>query len=322
VSDIYPSPDEVTTGRLYELLGGRLDLESLTGESGFDRQITSPDISRPGLCLAGYTHKFLYQRIQIFGETEITLLNLLDGEGRREAVNRVFQYPIVCSIVTKGLAPPAELLDASVTSGAAMFCSPRDTTPLIHELCDYLDCIFAPVQPVHGTLVDVFGAGLLCTGKSSVGKSEAVLGLVERGHRLVADDMIRVRRTGDRLTGAGDTLTRYHMEIRGLGMVNIADLYGVRATKESMNIDLEVRLVAWSETGEPDRTGLTSDSTSILGVSIPLIILPVLPGRNLSLLLEVAVLNHILDRRGVNPARELNRKLIEKMSGKGTEGNG
>ncbi len=239
---------------------------------------------------------------------------MLDDNAREEAISRVFDFPIVCSIVTKGLEPPDDLIKISKSCGAALFRSPRDTTPLIHDLCDYLASVFAPVQPIHGTLVDVFGAGLLCTGKSSIGKSEAVLGLIERGHRLVADDMVRVRRTGDRLTGTGDTLMSYHMEIRGLGMINIADLYGVRSTKEAQQIDLEVRLQAWSEAEEPDRTGLSADETSILGVSIPLIILPVLPGRNLSLLLEVAVLNHILDRRGMNPARELNRRLIEKMS--------
>jgi HPr kinase/phosphorylase len=321
VSDIYPPPDEVTAGLIYDLLGDRLQLHSLVGDTGLDRQITSPDTSRPGLCLVGYSHKFLFDRIQIFGETEITLLNLLDETARTEAVSRVFDFPIVCSIVTKGLDPPGELIEASKSSGAALFSSPRDTTPLIHDLCDFLASIFAPVQPVHGTLVDVFGAGLLCTGKSSIGKSEAVLGLIERGHRLIADDMVRVRRTAERLTGTGDTLMSYHMEIRGLGMINIADLYGVRSTKESQQIDLEVRLQAWSEADDTDRTGLSAHETSILGVSIPLIILPVLPGRNLSLLLEVAVLNHILDRRGMNPARELNRRLIEKMTGDKPEGN-
>jgi HPr kinase/phosphorylase len=312
----------MTVGRLHGSLGDRLRLTPVNDRCGFDRRLVSPDISRPGLCLVGYCHKFLFERIQIFGETEITLLGRLDDDARREAVTRVFEFPVACSIVTKGLEPPVELVEASASSGAALFTSPRDTTPLIHDLCDYLDAVFAPVQTIHGTLVDVFGAGLLCTGKSSIGKSEAVLGLIERGHRLVADDVVRVRKKGDGLTGTGDTLMSYHMEIRGLGMINIADLYGVRATKESQQIDLEVRLQAWSDTEEPDRTGLTGEETGILGVTIPFIILPVLPGRNISLLLEVAVLNHILDRRGMNPARELNRRLIEKMSGESPEGGG
>jgi len=247
---------------------------------------------------------------------------MLDPALRKEAISNVFRFPVNCSVVTKGLEPPPELLEASRNAGAALFISSRDTTPLIHDLGDYLTEVFSPVESVHGTLVDVFGVGLLCTGKSSIGKSEAVLGLMERGHRLVADDMVRIRRVSDKLVGSGDTLMSYHMEIRGLGMVNIADLFGIRSTKDRQQVDLEVRLQAWSEVQDPDRTGLSKIEASILDVSIPLIILPVLPGRNLSLLLEVAVLNHILDKRGMNPARKLNRALIRRMTGEKPEKEG
>jgi len=312
----------VTAADLLKALRKKLKLSSAIGDVGFDRLITSPDISRPGLCLTGYTHNFLHERIQIFGETEVTLLKMLDPDLRKEAISNVFSFPVNCSLVTKGLEPPPELVEASRDARAALFISSRDTTPLIHDLGDFLTEVFSPVESVHGTLVDVFGVGLLCTGKSSIGKSEAVLGLMERGHRLVADDMVRIRRISDKLVGSGDTLMSYHMEIRGLGMVNIADLFGIRSTKERQQVDLEVRLQAWSEVQEPDRTGLSGTEARILDVSIPLIILPVLPGRNLSLLLEVAVLNHILDKRGMNPARKLNRALIRRMTGEKPEKEG
>lgn len=313
--DRYPDPEQFTVRQLFQSLGDKLRLRPVLGEVGMERRVCSGDISRPGMGLTGYVHKFLYERIQIFGETEITYLDQLDSADRKEALSRIFQFPIYCCIVTKDLTVPEELLEAADGADAALFSSPRDTTPLIHDLCDFLGVIFAPMKSVHGTLVDVFGIGLLCTGRSAIGKSEAVLGLVERGHRLVADDNVRIRRTGDSLLGTGDSLMGYHMEIRGLGMVDVAALYGIKAVKDKQQIDIEVRLQDWSEDLAYDRVGLEERRTTILGLEIPLIVLPVLPGRNLTLLLEVAAMNHMLSKGANSPARLLNRQLMRRMKG-------
>jgi len=314
VQDRYPDPASMTVGLLHQRLGKRLQIEPAFGDAGFSRRLASPDISRPGLCLTGYTRNFLHDRVQIFGETEITLLDTLTPEERRAAIGNVFGFPVVCSIVTKGLEPPEELLAASSGAGTALFLSPRDTTPLIHDLTDFLGEVFAPHVSLHATLVDLFGEGLLVMGRSAIGKSEAVLGLVERGHRLVADDLVRVRRAGDRLSGTGDALIGFHMEIRGIGFVNIAELFGVGATKERQTVDLAVRLIDAGIVDEADRSGLDGKTMSILGVEIPLVEIPVLPGRNITLLLEVAAMMNIQAKNtGCTSAERLNRKLISRM---------
>ncbi|OPX32227.1 MAG: HPr(Ser) kinase/phosphatase [Gemmatimonadaceae bacterium 4484_173] len=302
---------------MYERLGKRLELEDITDTWGYDRMVVSPDISRPGLCLSGYTYKFMHDRIQIFGETEITLLKKLSPQEKQAAVKNVFNFPVVCSIITKGLTPPDELVSASQSSGSALFVSPQDTTPLIHDLTDFLSEVFAPHVSLHGTLVDVYGEGLLVMGRSAIGKSEAVLGLVERGHRLVADDLVRVRKTGNRLIGSGDAMLGFHMEIRGIGFVNIAELFGVGAIKEMQSVDLVVRLFDTDLDDEADRSGLIGKHMSIMGVDVPMVEIPVLPGRNITLLLEVAAMMNIqVKDTGSTSAERLNRKLIARMGRK------
>lgn len=314
MQDRYPDPAGLTVGVLQQCLSSKLRTVTATGSEGLNRKVVSPDISRPGLCLTGYTRNFLHDRIQIFGETEITLLETLDTDAKKTAIGNVFDFPVVCSIVTKGLDPPEELLHAARKAGSAILVSPRDTTPLIHDLTDFLGEVFAPHVSLHATLVDLFGEGLLVMGRSAIGKSEAVLGLVERGHRLVADDLVRVRRTTDRLIGTGDALIGFHMEIRGIGFVNIAELFGVGATKERQTVDLAVRLIDAGIVDEADRSGLEEKKMNILGVDIPLVEIPVLPGRNITLLLEVAAMMNIQAKNtGCTSAERLNRKLISRM---------
>ena len=292
-------------------------MEPVTDTGGYNRMVVSPDISRPGLCLSGYTYKFMHDRIQIFGETEITLLKQLSPAERTAAVANVYSFSVVCAIVTKGLTPPDELVAAALESGSALFSSPQDTTPLIHDLTHYLGEVFAPHVSLHGTLVDIYGEGVLVMGRSAIGKSEAVLGLVERGHRLVADDLVRVRRAGNRLIGTGDALIGFHMEIRGIGFVSIAELFGVGATKEMQSVDLVVRLLDADLTDETDRSGLEENLMAVLGVDIPLVEIPVLPGRNITLLLEVAAMMNIQAKdTGCTSAERLNRKLIARMGRK------
>jgi len=317
VQDRYPDPEIFSVGVMYEYIGKRLALKDVTETRGYGRMVVSPDISRPGLCLSGYTYNFMHDRIQIFGETEITLLNQLSHEDRVIAIDNVYDFPVVCSIVTKGLSPPAELVDAAGKSETALFLSPQDTTPLIHEITDFLGEVFAHHISLHGTLVDVYGEGLLVMGRSAIGKSEAVLGLVERGHRLVADDLVRVRKAVNRLTGTGDSLIGFHMEIRGIGFVSIAELFGVGATKETQSVDLVVRLLDADLADEADRSGLEEKFMTIMGVDVPLVEIPVLPGRNITLLLEVAAMMNIQAKdTGCTSAERLNRKLIARMSRK------
>ncbi|OPL18471.1 MAG: hypothetical protein AVO35_03845 [Candidatus Aegiribacteria sp. MLS_C] len=315
-----PDRKELTVGRLFELLGDKLDLEPVSGTTGYGRQVASPDISRPGMALTGYLHKFLHERIQIFGETEKSFLDSLSEEERRSSLRSIFDFPVYCSIVTKGMEPPPELVEMSAAHSAALFRSKRDTTPLIHDLTSFLDLVFAPRTDVYGTLVEVFGAGLLCTGRSAIGKSETVLGLIERGHRLIADDRVHVRRIGNALFGNGDTRMAHHMEIRGLGLVDVSAFYGIRSVKERQQIHLEVKLEEWSrENQDFDRTGLVQQINTILDIPIPRTVIPVLPGRNLTLLLEVAVMNYLLLQKGRNVPEEVERDLIERIIRKETE---
>ncbi len=309
-----PSRKDLTVGRLFRQLGEQLSLVPVSGEKGFERTISSPDVSRPGMALTGYLHKFLHERIQIFGETEISYLDSLSETERESSLRSIFDFPIYCSIITKGLEPPDELVRFSRDKGAALFRSSRDTTPLIHDLSNFLELVFAPQTNVYGTLVEVLGAGLLCTGRSAIGKSETVLGLIERGHRLIADDRVHVRRIGNALFGSGDSRMAHHMELRGLGLVDVSAFYGIRAVKERQQINLEVQLQDWStENQEFDRTGLVQQVSSILEVPIPKTVIPVLPGRNLTLLLEVAVMNYLLIQMGRNVPEEVERDLIERI---------
>ncbi|MEN8208854.1 MAG: HPr(Ser) kinase/phosphatase [Candidatus Fermentibacteria bacterium] len=309
-----PDSVDLTVGKLFEVLGDRLEMTTVTGDSGFGRMIESQDISRPGMALTGYLHKFLHERLQIFGETEISYLNSLSKPRRISSISSIFQFPIYCCIVTKGLEPPDELVRLSESSSSALFSSRMDTTPLIHELHSYLDIVFAPRTNVYGSLVEVFGAGVLCTGRSAIGKSETVLGLIERGHRLIADDRVNVRKVGNALFGNGDSAMAHHMEIRGLGLVDVSAFYGIRSVKDRQQIHLEVRLEEWSKENQNfDRTGLIQQISTILDLPIPLTIIPVLPGRNLTLLLEVAVMNYLLLKKGRNVPEEVEKDLIARI---------
>ncbi len=312
-----PGPDELSVGLLYRELGDLLDLRPLNDGAGFGHPVRSQDLNRPGMALTGYTRNFLHDRIQVFGETEITYLDSLGGEERRRAVERLFGMPVYCSVVTKGLEPPEELVEASLAKPSALFSSGRDTTPLMHDLSDYLERVFAPRTDVYGSLVEVYGVGTLVTGRSAIGKSETVLGLLERGHRLVADDRVYVSRLRGKLYGTGDSMMGRLMEVRGLGLVDVSSFYGIRAFKERQQIQMEVRLAEWDRSNQTyDRTGLSRMQSTVLDVSIPQTIIPVLPGRNLTLLLEIAVMSHMLLASGRNVPEEMERELIERIASK------
>ncbi|NTV52987.1 MAG: HPr(Ser) kinase/phosphatase, partial [Candidatus Firestonebacteria bacterium] len=232
----------------------KLTLELVAGENGLQHKITVPDINRPGLALAGYFDYFAYERIQVLGRTELSFLQGLGTQRVREIFEKLLQWDVCCFIITQGLEPPLELMETSVDKDVAIFTSLMPTTKLIADLTIYLEDKLAPETSLHGTLVDVYGIGALILGKSGIGKSECALDLVERGHRLVADDLVDIKRTAERiLMGSGPELIRHHMEIRGLGIINIKNLFGIGAIRDRKRIELVINIEEWDENKEYDR---------------------------------------------------------------------
>ncbi len=299
---------------LLEDTRGALQLELVNGIDEGPLPITVTDIHRPGLALAGFMQNYLNERIQVLGETEILYLNTRTEDVRREAVARLMSVPVPCIIVTRSLEIPNELLQSATQHGVPVLRSVMLTTPFIHELTKYLDDRFAPTTEVHATLVDVYGVGLLFTGRSGIGKSEIALDLVERGHRLVADDTVHVTKLADDvLIGKGNHHLRHYMEIRGIGVINVQDLFGIRAVRVQKRIEVEVLLQDWDTKKDWNRSGLDDRTASILGVDIPQVGIPLFPGKNITVISEVIAMNHMLKVYGVNAAEKFNSLLIDVM---------
>lgn len=291
-----------------------LALELVNGVEEGPIPATVTDIHRPGLALAGFMQNYLSERIQVLGETEILYLNTRSEAVRIEAVERLFSVPLVCIIVTRQLDIPAELLESSRRNRVPVLRTSMLTTPFIHELTKYLDDCFADTTEVHGTLVDVYGVGLLFTGRSGIGKSEIALDLIERGHRLVADDTVHVRKIADDvLTGRGNQHLRHFMEIRGIGIINVQDLFGIRSVRVQKRIEVEVVLEDWDTKKDWNRAGLDERTTEILGVRMPQVVIPLFPGKNITVISEVIAMNHMLKVYGINAAENFNTLLIDMM---------
>jgi HPr kinase/phosphorylase len=292
----------------------KMSLELVAGQEGLRSKITVPDINRPGLALAGYFDYFAYERIQVLGRTELSFLQGIEREHVRTIFRKLLEWDVCCFIITQGLEPPEELMLAVQGRPVSVFKSTLPTTKLIAELTIYLEDKLAPETSMHGTLVDVYGVGVLILGKSGIGKSECALDLVERGHRLVADDLVDIKRTAERiLMGSGPELIRHHMEIRGLGIINIKNLFGIGAIRDRKRIELVATIEEWDDKKEYDRLGLDELTYAILEVELPRIIIPVRPGRNLSIIIEVAAMNQRLKKSGHHTAREFNKTLISGM---------
>jgi HPr kinase/phosphorylase len=288
----------------------------LTGESGLDREVPSGEASSPGLVLAGYTGRFAPNRVFILGETEITYLFSLDEGARRRSLETLFQFEFPCLFVTKGQQVPPELLEIARRRNVAVIRSSLRTAELYHSLKPFLEEAFAPRTTIHGSLADVYGVGLLFVGRSGIGKSECVLDLVERGHRLVADDVVMVSRLGhDVLIGRGHQSQHHFMEIRGIGLIDIAALFGIRAVRQQKRIEVVVQLEDWESTRDYDRTGLDAEETDILGVKLPKVMVPLNPGKNITVIAEVVSMRHLLRYSGIDSAREFNERLIASMQG-------
>jgi HPr kinase/phosphorylase len=304
----------LTVGQFLERAGESVSLGDIGEGVGLDKVIPNSDISSPGLALAGYVERFVAQRLQVLGETEITYLASLSEEDRKRILSSFFSFDMPAVIVTKGQEPPHELREAAKESGVPLLRTTLKTAEFYRRIKPALEAEFAEVTTLHGSLADVFGVGLFFTGKSGIGKSECVLDLVERGHRLVADDLvITTRRGNDVLIGRGHELQRHHMEIRGVGLIDIPSIFGIRAVRQQKRIEVVVRLEEWDQDALVDRTGLDTETTTILGVSIPLITVPLNPGKNITVIAEVIALNHLLRYSGINPAEVFNQRLIGRM---------
>jgi len=295
--------------------GNKLGLKLLAGKTGLKRRIKVPEAQRPGLSLSGYLKNHASKRILIFGRVEIQYLHDLAPEVRLERLKAIISSEIPAVMISKGHRASRELIKVCEEAGVALFSCSMTTMNLISKLMVILLDAFALSINVHGTLVEVYGVGVLIQGDSSVGKSEAALGLIERGHRLVSDDIVVVkRREDDHLEGYQTELTRHLMEIRGIGIINVADLYGVVCVRDHKSIDLIVQLETWDDTHFYDRVGVDQKNIKLLDVDVPCHTLPVKPGRDVVLLLETIALNHRLKKMGYHPAEEFSTRLTEAIT--------
>ena len=298
----------------------QFQLEVVAGEGGLRRQIGTDDLYRPGLEVAGYFAYYPAERVQILGRTELAFLETLTPAVRRERMDRLCTDVTPCFIVTRGQNPPVELIEAADMRQVPVLRSAIATTTLQSRLTNFLEKRLAPKVTIHGVLVDVYGVGMLITGGSGIGKSETALELVKRGHRLVADDAVEIWQTADNLLyGTAPELIRHLLEIRGLGILNIMTLFGAGAIRTSKQITLVVRLEAWQQDKQYDRLGLDEETTRILDTEVPMITVPVRPGRNLAVILEAAAMNFRLKRMGYNAALQFTNRLTETIEDEDAE---
>lgn len=289
-----------------------LQLTELSPSTKTEWDIRSADLNRPGVQFCGFYEYFAFERPQVIGKVEMTYLESLEPAVRRERLQKYFSYDLPCVVICRGMTAPPELLEAAQARDIAVYQTSMLTTKFTFNAINYLNCCLAPRVTRHGVLVDVYGVGVLLTGESGVGKSEAALELVKRGHQLVADDVVDICRVSEsRLTGECPEMVRHFMEIRGIGIIDIKAMYGIGAVATSKTIDLVMHMEHWVQGKEYDRLGLSEDTITILGVKVPHQIMPVRPGRNLAIIIEVAARNLSLKRMGYSAAHELDRRLNE-----------
>ena len=304
----------VNVGRLFERLKDPTELVQLGGTFGHERSVLNSELSSPGLAIAGFVARFIAERPQVFGETEMTYLASLSEGDRRRQLELFFSFPIPCVFVTKGLELVEPLLEVAVAAAIPVFRSPLKTNEFYRRAKPLVEDMFAPTVTLHGSLADVYGVGVMFTGASGIGKSECVMDLVERGHRLVADDVVMVRRRGnDVLIGSGPELQRHYMEIRGVGLIDVPTMFGIRSVRQQKRVEVIVQLMEWTEDAVVDRTGLEGQVTTILDVELPIITVYLNPGKNITVIAEVIAMNHLLRYAGINSAEVFNQRLIGHM---------
>jgi HPr kinase/phosphorylase len=307
----------ITVETLFKENEKRLKLKLICGKCNFLKKIMEKDLHRPGLALAGFTDLFTFSRVQICGNTEFQYLNQLSPEQREKSLRKVFAFDIPCIIVTENNELPREFVSLVDEYKISVFRTPFATTKLIQLLGDYLDEKFAPKVLIHGSMVDVYGIGVLLTGRSGIGKSEVALDLVSRGHRLVADDIVSVvRRTSGVLIGMVNETLKYHMEIRGLGIIDIHAIFGIRGIRKMKKVEVRVELVDWDKSEKYERLGLEDMTVEILGEKVHLVRLPIYPGKNISMIVEVIALNELLKIYGYNAAEVFENQLAQTISQK------
>ena len=305
----------ISVQQLYEATATRVSLEILNNQSSFQRKIREKEVHRPGLALSGFVEVFTYWRIQIMGNTEIGYLNTLNHDDRMRVISSVLGFDLPCIIITNNNEPPQELIEIANLDGITLFSTPLSTTSVIQHLSEYLNSIFAATTIKHGSLVDVHGVGMLITGEAAIGKSELALDLIERGHQLVADDVVHITRVDmNTLEGEPNQVLAHHMEIRGLGIIDIRQMFGIRAIRGKKVIDVVVELERWDDQREYERIGVENHFTEILQVEVPLVVLPILPGKNITVITEAVALNEKLKQHGIHAAKDFNNRLITNMN--------
>jgi len=306
--------NDLTVQKLFEDNKKRLQLEILNNEASFHKEVKEREVHRPGLALSGFVDVFTYNRIQVIGNTELAYLETLSPTKCEASLRKVFEFDLPCIIITDNNQPSDIFISIANENNISILKSVFSTTYVIQSLSSYLEKEFAPFKIIHGSLVDVYGVGILITGRSGIGKSEVALDLIERGHRLVADDVVNLtRRTEGVLIGTSSETLLHHMEIRGIGIIDVCSLFGVHAVRFQKRVELELHLEDWVEGKDYDRTGLDYPTAEYLDVAIPIVNLAIFPGKNITVIAEVIALDHLLKVYGQYTAREFNEKLKEKI---------
>jgi len=307
--------DSIKVSTLVQDKAFNLRLELLAGEAGVDRRLVSARIQKPGLALAGFFEHIHKDRLQVFGNTEISFLNTLPLEVQQQRVRALFHLPISCLAVTKNLPVPEWMRKEAEAARVPLLRTSHLSSTFIENIERFLEEALTASTSMHGVLIDVIGVGVLILGKSGIGKSELALDLVTRGHRLVADDIVDIKRKqGGSVYGSGSEIIKHHMEIRGLGIINVKDLFGVASVRERKKIEMVCELVEWEDKVEYDRLGIEEQRYSILEIEVPLLVIPVRPGRNLTTIVEVAARNHLLKLQGHHSALEFQEKLSKEIA--------
>ncbi len=308
-------PEPITVEKFRNEHGKELELELIAGDQGQQRIILEPSVNRPGLVLAGFTRYFAYKRIQALGNADVYFLKSRTKAEREQCYAKLFKFKVPCLVFSRNLRPDAELIRAANRAAVPIFTTPLLTMKFINQATLALDAMFARRGSEMGSMVDIHGVGVIIKGESGIGKSESVLALIERGYSLVADDITKVTLLdGREVLGTSAELTRNHMEVRGIGIINVAAMFGAKSIGSNKRVDLVVSLKTWHEVPDVDRLGMEQQFTEILGVKVPHIIIPVRPGRDIARLIEVAALHTKLTLTGYNPAQELNKRLLAQMA--------
>lgn len=314
----------VTVGQLFDENKNRFKLRLIGDPVGLEREITRSDLERPGLVLAGHFQYLLKERIHILGKSEISFLSTLEPAERHDTLAYMAsECKTPCFLVSRGLPPPTELEEICRREVIPLLLTPTPTPDVISGLSIYLQDALAQTVDMHGVLLDVKGVGLLILGAAGIGKSECALELVSRGHRLVADDLVRIKcKFSSLLMGSSPERTREYMEIRGIGIINVRHLFGVNAVRDQKRVELVVQIREWNSRDNYERIGIESEYRTILGLQIPQVVIPASPGKNIASVVELAAMNYLLRRRGFNPALEFNRSLLETMRKEASDGKG